>query len=184
MQASFNIRLCGGSLSALDELDFFNAFALTVPPFSAAPHESLISLGGLLMIQYLQLQPESTLSDISALSPFRAIVIIEETVTSEWQEQVSDWLVRSGCLFMMAWGEDCSSWDTSVDLANCEEFEYGDIPEEKFVMTTWHENEPLKEVFWFSKNNAFHPTVEINDTLLLHISQENKEKEFLEEWLD
>ena len=80
---------------------------------------------------------------------------------------------------MMAWGKNCNTWDTSLDLANLEEFNYGEIAEDKLVMTTWHEDEPLKEVFWFSKNNAFHPVIELKNTLILHISNANKEKEYL-----
>ena len=133
-------------------------------------------------MEYLRLKPESNLPNINVLNPFRSVVIVEETVNPEWQVQVSNWLVSSGCLYMMAWGNDCTSWDNSVDQANLEEFNYGDIPEQKFVMTTWHEDESLKEVFWFSKNNAFHPVVELETTLILHISCKNKEKEYLTEY--
>jgi len=133
-------------------------------------------------MRYLQLQPETSLPDISGLSPFRSVVIVEASVTPEWQAEVSKWLVKSGCLYMMAWGKECSSWDDSVDFANLEEFNYGEIPEDKFVMTTWHENEPLNEVFFFSKENGIHPTVDLKNTLLLHISNSNKENEYLNEY--
>jgi hypothetical protein len=46
-------------------------------------------------------------------------------------------------------------------------------------MTTWHEKESLNDVFWFSKNNAFHPTVELQHTVILHISRNNREQELL-----
>jgi hypothetical protein len=129
--------------------------------------------------EYLQIKLETTPPSIVALPPFRAIVIVEAIVSSEWQSLVSDWLVRSGCLYMMAWGANCSSWDDSVDMANIEQFDFDNIPEDRFVMTTWHANEPLDEVFWFSKNNAFHPTVKLKCTVLLHISVNNKETKFL-----
>ena len=135
-------------------------------------------------IKYLQLKPESPLPDISALRPFRSIVVIEEAVTPNWQLLVSSWLVKSGCLYMMAWGNECSTWDDSVDLANLEEFSYEDIPEDKFVITTWHEKESLTEAFWFSKNTACHPTVELPNTLLCHISTINREKELLLEFTE
>jgi len=130
-------------------------------------------------MKYVQLQPGEKLPDISGLNPFRSVVVIEEEASPEWQSLVSAWLVKSGCLYMMAWGKNCSSWDDAVDLANLEEFDYGDIPEDKFVMTTWHDDEPLKEVFWFSKNSAFHPTIELPNTLILHLAGIRKEKEFL-----
>ncbi len=133
-------------------------------------------------MRYIQVLPNSELPKITDMEPFRSVVIVEETVTPEWQGKVSDWLVNSGCLYMMAWGENCNSWDDSVDHSNMEEFNYGYIPEEKFVMTTWHDKEPLKEVFWFSKHSAIHPSVKIKNILILHISKTDKEKEYLSEY--
>ena len=80
---------------------------------------------------------------------------------------------------MMAWGPECSRWDDAVDDANLERYEYGDIPEEKFVMTTWHADAPLSEVFWFAKELANHPTVALDSTVLLHISATAAETEML-----
>jgi hypothetical protein len=131
------------------------------------------------MVQYLQLQPESKLPDISALNPFRTVVIAEEPVALDWLYKVSSWLVWSGTLYVMTWGNSCEYWHDSIDFANMEVFNFEQIPEEKFVMTTWHENEPLEEVFWFSKNSAFHPIVEISNTLILHISNRDRSLEFL-----
>ena len=54
----------------------------------------------------------------------------------------------------MAWGVDCSLWDDSVDHADLERFGYSDIPEDEFVMTTWHEGDTLEEVFWFARHVA------------------------------
>jgi hypothetical protein len=80
---------------------------------------------------------------------------------------------------MMAWGKECSSWDTAVDIANIEEFSSSDIPEDRFVMTTWHNEEPLEEVFWFCKNCADHPTTSLPDVIILHISSEPDKETFL-----
>jgi len=132
-----------------------------------------------MVMRYLLLEPGSNPPDISALRPFRTVVIVDDKPTSEWQALISEWLVESGCLYMMAWGKNCSSWDDSVDSANLAEFNFGDIPEDKFVMTTWHEKDSLSDVFWFSKTNAFHPTVELQNTVILHISRNNRENELL-----
>ena len=130
------------------------------------------------MIEYLLLNNNDDLPEISHLKPFRVVVVIESEVSSDWQYQVSLWLVKSGCLYMSAWGKECSSWDDSVDFANIEDWNYEDIPDESFVFTTWHEDEELKEVFWFAKTLAFHGTVYIANTLILHIANESKEQEF------
>ena len=80
---------------------------------------------------------------------------------------------------MVAWGTECSSWDDSVDWANIEALDYLEIPDDKFVMTTWHANEPLSEALWFAKYNAYHPTINIEHTLLIHISTTSKKQAFL-----
>ena len=129
-------------------------------------------------LAYVHLAPGAPPPPLASQAPFYAILVIEEAVTPEWQAQVSAWLVQSGCLYMMAWGNGCSLWDDSVDMANLEAFDFGDIPANKDVMTTWHENEPLSEVFWFAKNSAFHPTVELEKTVILHISR-NPDKDSL-----
>lgn len=130
-------------------------------------------------VGYLQLHRGLKPQEITELRPFRCVVVAEEGITDEWMWVVSTWLVESGCLYMMAWGEKCSAWDDSVDYANLEQFNFGDIPDDDAVMTTWHSNEPLHEVFWFAKNCAYHPTVDLPNTLILHISSQDKESEML-----
>lgn len=102
--------------------------------------------------------------------PFRAVIVAETEVSAEWMSAVSEWLVMSGCLYAMSQGPQASQWDTAIDLANLKAHDFGDIPEHKFVMTTWHDDDPLEEVFWFCKNNAFHSTVDLSRTLILHIA--------------
>ncbi|MBK8816327.1 MAG: hypothetical protein IPN42_12885 [Methylococcaceae bacterium] len=130
-------------------------------------------------LKYLQLLPESNLPEITQFRPFKTVVLIEKNVSDEWRSLVSNWIIKSGCLYMMAWGKECSAWDDSVDFANSEEFDFEGIPEDKFVMTTWHDDEPLNEVFFFCKNLAFHPIIELKNTVILHIFDQNKEKEIL-----
>ena len=102
-------------------------------------------------------------------------------MTQEWQWAVSEWLVASGCLNMAAWGLDCSSWDDSVDLANLEAFDF-EVPEDRFVMTSWHANNTLEEAVFFAKHCAFHSTVALTEALILDISLEDHEAEVLALW--
>ena len=80
---------------------------------------------------------------------------------------------------MMAWGAGCSAWDDAVDMANLERFDFGDVPDDQFVITTWHRNEPLQEVFRYSKHQAEHPMVQLDQTLILHISASPRREELL-----
>lgn len=129
---------------------------------------------------YLLLPPETTPPEISAYDPFRAVVIIERPVSIGWQSRISDWLVRSGCLYMMAWGENCSAWDDSVDIANLEHFDFGDIPADRDVMTTWHTEDSLEELFFFAKHSAYHPVIDLPQIVLVHVSTVCKEVELLQ----
>lgn len=130
-------------------------------------------------VKYVRIEPGKELPNVAAFKPFRAVVVVDDFVSSTWQSTVSAWLVGSGCLYMMAWGRECSSWDDSVDFANLEVFDFKDIPDDQFVMTTWHEDEALTDVFWYSKHCALHPTVELQNTLLVHIGTQDREAEFM-----
>lgn len=135
-------------------------------------------------LHYLHLPPGSPLPDIAHLSPYRAVVIIEAQVRADWQWKVSDWLVASGCLYMMAWGGDCTTWDDSVDIANLEAFDFEDVPDDRFVYTTWHNDQSLKDVFDFCKRHARHPVVELPRVVLVHIAAQGDEAGMLEVYAD
>lgn len=128
---------------------------------------------------YLHLPAGQTPPLLEGGRPFKAVLVVEQTCTADWQSLVSEWLVRSGCLYMMAWGVDCSSWDESVDYACLEAFGYGDIPEEAFVMTTWHAHEPLEGAFWFASHFAHHSATHLDRTIIVHISIEERRAELL-----
>lgn len=134
--------------------------------------------------EYIHLKPNASLPDITSWRPFRAAVLVEAAVDEQWQARASEWLVQSGCLYMVAWGVQCSSWDDSVDLATLEKFDYGNVPDEEFVMTTWHENEPLSDALFYLKNNAIHPTTDLPHTLIVHIASDAKEYELLSVYAD
>jgi hypothetical protein len=136
-------------------------------------------------VHYLQVQPEAVeLPRLPCASPFRAVVLVREAVSNEWRKRVSDWLVTSGCLYMLAWGVDCSIWDDAVDWASLNEFDFGDIPPERFVMTTWHDDESIEEVFAFARSWATHPTVAVDANVILDISFESRESQTISAWSD
>ena len=103
-------------------------------------------------------------------------------MSAQFRAAVCYELVRGNCLYLMAWGTHCEAWHDAVDMANIEAFDFKEIPEERFVMTTWHADEPLKEALWYCKNNAFHSTVEIKSTVLLHVVPEEREQTVLQQY--
>ncbi len=105
--------------------------------------------------------------------------MIDQPVAEAWQTRVSDWLVRSGCRYMMAWGLECGSWDDSVDWSRLIADNFEDVPDDRRVMTTWHENEMLVETFWFAHHFAEHPSVSLTNLVIIDIFPEDRENEIL-----
>jgi hypothetical protein len=110
------------------------------------------------------------------------VIVSEVKVTQEWRNGISEWLLKSGCLYVVAWGVECEEWHDTADWTNLEQFEFGHIPDDRFVMTTWHADEPLSEAMWFAGQCAFHPDIELDDTVIVHIADEAREAEMLENY--
>ncbi len=84
---------------------------------------------------------------------------------------------------MMAWGHECSLWDDSVDIASLERFNFEAVPLDKSIMTTWHENETLDDVFWFAGLCAETMNgVLLDDILILDITDIERETLLLDKF--
>lgn len=134
-------------------------------------------------LDYLHLRPGQT-PPARPFGPFRAVVIAELDVNNAWRNAIAKWLVKGGCLYMVAWGVACSQWDDAVDWALLEEFDFGEIPDERFVMTTWHEGVPLSEALWFAGQCAHQRHVELRETLIVHIAQAERRESLLRTYAD
>ena len=127
-------------------------------------------------VQYIHLAPSASPAALISHQPFSAVVVITAEVTPQWRHVVSEWLVKEGCLCMMAWGNDCSLWDDSVDVANLEAHNWEDIPDGRSVMTTWHDDEPLSDVFWNANLSNFHPpNTSFDHLVILDITHDARE---------
>jgi hypothetical protein len=135
---------------------------------------------GIDAVSYVHLLAGEALPPFARPGPFKAIVVVEDDVTPEWRDTVSDWLVRSGCRYMMAWGSKGSEWDTSVDLANLRCFGSEKMPDDEFVITTWHDQDTLEDTFWFATHAAHHPSLEFDETYILHIAPTAQPQEMLQ----
>jgi hypothetical protein len=57
-------------------------------------------------------------------------------------------LVSHGLVYFCAWGDNCELAHDAVDRADIERMRIEDH-EDYVIMTTWHHEEALEEVFWF-----------------------------------
>ena len=131
-------------------------------------------------VTYIHLPAGRTPPPLRPEGSYRAVLIIEQEVDEPWRALVSEWLIQTGCLYMMAWGIDCSLWDDSVNHANRAVFRFDHIPDEAFCFTTWHQQEPLSEALWFAAHCAIHPDVDLSGTVLVHIAAEARGPDLLE----
>lgn len=136
-----------------------------------------------LSVAYVHLVPGAGFPDIAGCTPYKAVLILESATEPTWQHAASAWLVHSGCLYMLAWGTGCSAWDDSVDWANIEAFGFGEIPDERLVITTWHEGESLEDVFRYCKQHAVHHVTALQHVVLVHISDAARASEVKEMYL-
>lgn len=120
-------------------------------------------------VDYTWLHPDQPLLPFNG-KPFRAVLIADEKVSEAWRERIAEWLVANRCLYFVAWGVDCALWHDSVDWAVLEAHNFGEIPDNSFVFTTWHDKQPLSEALWFAGHCASHADVALERTVLLHVA--------------
>jgi hypothetical protein len=130
-------------------------------------------------LDYLHLSPGDK-PPLIEHRPYRAVLIAEEAASRDWQNEVSSWLVESGCLYFIAWGVACEAWHDTVDWTVLETFDFGAIPDDRFVMTTWHDKEALSDALWFAGNAAYHPDIDLADTLIVHVAPEGRRAAILD----
>jgi hypothetical protein len=126
-------------------------------------------------VKYLHLSSGDALPVIDHLSPFMAIVLVEEDVEEMWQWEVCRWLAASGARFVLTWGRDAAGWSEAVDEAASELHDYEDVADELAVMTTAHEDEDMEEVFWYARHRAVHRALQLGTTLIIDVTDDSRE---------
>lgn len=121
---------------------------------------------------------------LEGLTAFKAIVMVEAEVPEMTRWDVSRWLVESGCKYALTWGREAEAWSESIDDASLEASDYEDVGDDQVVMTTSHEDEDLSEVFWFARHRATHKSLELSETLILHIADTPRRDEIEAEFRD
>lgn len=121
---------------------------------------------------YLWSGPHGDLPSIALNEPFRAVVVAELALSPARMDEISEWLIASGCRYVMAWGENASAWDDAADMASMERNRYEDPRPEELVITTWHPGESLAEVFEFSNESAKHPALSLDELVIVHVASE------------
>lgn len=105
---------------------------------------------------------------------FVAIVVAcDPSIQPEQQAQISEQLVAQDCRYMLAWGINASSWDSSVDFAFISTDPEFNPPDDRHVMTTWHDNESIQDVVWFALTDTNFDVHDFHDYLALMIGTDS-----------
>ena len=129
-------------------------------------------------MQYFQIGENDDLPDIGRFAPFKTVVAIEQGVSDGRRTDISKWLVDSGALYVMLSGADCEDWRQAVRQANLDRVDLDEMQPEQFVMITMHGREKLRGVFWHARKHARHTHVQLDNILIIHISETNRSMEY------
>ncbi|MHB9027086.1 MAG: DUF7684 family protein [Armatimonadota bacterium] len=81
------------------------------------------------------------------------LFINDSSLTAEEQNLLSEQIIAAGCRNAVCAGIDCESFHDAIDWTVLEANNY-ECTDDTFVMTTWHEDEPISEVIWYGLNSA------------------------------
>lgn len=82
------------------------------------------------------------------------LLAADPAIEDDEQNALSDEIVRQGCRYAVCTGYQCSKWDDSIDWAFIATAPSFSPTDERFVVTTWHENESLRDVVHFFRWNT------------------------------
>ena len=80
------------------------------------------------------------------------LVIASPQVSCEQRNHITSDIVTSRCQYALTFGHDCEVWHDAID-ESC--FDDG-MEVERFLMTTWHEDEPIEDAIDFLWWNTFY----------------------------
>ena len=87
-------------------------------------------------------------SRLQVKAPFVGLLYANDSVTSDEMKAIAEWLITSGCRYAVCAGVNCSEWHDAIDMVSV----VSDLPEERFIMTSWHTDESMGDVIWFWLN--------------------------------
>ena len=86
----------------------------------------------------------------------RFVVFIAADTTREPGPELVDLaaaILERGATYVCCWGPDCSRFHDCFGEADV--YRHLDHDEDRVIMTTWHDDDPLEEAAWFALHSAF-----------------------------
>jgi hypothetical protein len=111
-------------------------------------------------MEHLQIEQAKGLPTWTFHSPYLAVLWISEGVTDQWQQKISEWLIDTGCLYMLVWqgGVGGHDWIDSLNESGKKAVAVRNVAELHSVVSACYEYVALREVLNFAEREAVHPT--------------------------
>lgn len=81
--------------------------------------------------------------------PHYVLLLCRGDVDPDWQCEVAKWIVHSTATTVAAWGPHTTKWDDAIDWALILEQHEGRLDPNRFVLTAWHDHEPIEDTLEF-----------------------------------
>ena len=111
----------------------------------------------------------------SLISPFEddyaiLLVITSPLVSVGQRDRITSDIISSRCQYALTFGHDCEVWHDLID-----EICVGDgAPKDRFLMTTWHDDEPIEDVIDFLWWNTSYEEFESERLAVVIIGDDGK----------
>ncbi|MGE3474533.1 MAG: hypothetical protein AB7H70_01870 [Rhodospirillaceae bacterium] len=112
--------------------------------------------------------PNASMLPALGPEPFKVLLIAESIVLDEWRVKICEDLARSGCRYLVAWGQDCKEWSVAMGRTG-----------ENLVVTGATVDEPLAEAMWLAVHEAEHPTLTLHALVIAHVTPHARRDEIL-----
>lgn len=137
------------------------------------------------MMEYIYVNSELFEFPNVNVDTFRCLIVAESRVSSLTRSLISTWIIEQGCQYMLVCGVEADLWEDAFDKSGLALKVSGKRSDANFVISVSYGDENLSEVIWLAKNASFHPSFELGNTFVFHISEGPEDRHrFLKLWND
>jgi hypothetical protein len=102
------------------------------------------------------------------------LVVCDSSTTTEEHAALSQQIVEEGCRYAVCTGHNCELWHDLIDESFIGSDPNFNPPNDRMLMTTWHENEPIEEVVEFFRWNTSFANFTARNFLIVFLGDDPK----------
>ena len=97
------------------------------------------------------------------------LILCRGDIDPDWQLEMAKKIALAMPVLAAAWGPGTTSWDDAIDDSAIIGQIEGWLPKDLFILTTWHDDEPLAETVDFLATNIKYEDAPIDKLLILNM---------------